>query len=671
MIYFKYPAVLWALFLIIIPLIIHLINLHRHKILYFSNTQLLKRVEKESRKNRKLNQILLLTVRMLTIALLVVAFAVPQTKDDGESGDITNNYITFFIDNSLSMQAENAHGNLLEQTKLQINQYILKLPETAQLRLITHQGVVAEQIYPQLVPNVLNKITYSATTISPQGLLQLLNKQSYDAERQNMIFSDLQSNYWETFFELADTTLKVMYVQIKPESPENTAIDTVWFDTPFHNAEQEHVINIKLTNYGLNNRSGIPVKLVLNDTVFSIVTVDLGAGESKTLQLSYTSQNIGWVTGHIEIDDMPIVFDNQYFFSYFVTDRRNVLMAGSENDYTSLLDLYEVAKYIDYTVAAGNRITPALLDKASCVIVKNEEQLSTTIVEQLLGKAETGASIAFIMSEKTVAAAEQIITQKLGFPNLTNAVRKQYNITGINLQHFLFRNSITSVNKETRMPTVEYIRQFSSAIPYSNRIIVADTGEPLLVSKAYGKGQVFIFTSDITLNSDFNRHPVFVPLFINMVQFAGNSLDPVFTITANSCLDLPVIGHQTSELAFGFRQMQVPHLYNSELAKEIIPRISQNGIATQICLHNQVQNSGIWHLKNQDQTLIYIAFNYSRNESSCNYITENMYKNILMSDNNIIHDNNKSDTLPFAVWKIAVAAVLLLLLFETYLMSKR
>jgi len=42
------PAFLWALSAIIIPIIIHLINLRKHKVVYFSNTIFLENIKKDS-----------------------------------------------------------------------------------------------------------------------------------------------------------------------------------------------------------------------------------------------------------------------------------------------------------------------------------------------------------------------------------------------------------------------------------------------------------------------------------------------------------------------------------------------------------------------------------------------------------------------------------------------
>ena len=47
---FQYPQFLWALSLVIIPILIHLFNLQRYKTLYFSDLTLLKSIQIVSKK---------------------------------------------------------------------------------------------------------------------------------------------------------------------------------------------------------------------------------------------------------------------------------------------------------------------------------------------------------------------------------------------------------------------------------------------------------------------------------------------------------------------------------------------------------------------------------------------------------------------------------------------
>ena len=63
---FLYPNMLYALFALIIPVVIHLFNFRKHKTVYFSNTSVLKTIEQENTKTKKLKHLLVLMARIST-----------------------------------------------------------------------------------------------------------------------------------------------------------------------------------------------------------------------------------------------------------------------------------------------------------------------------------------------------------------------------------------------------------------------------------------------------------------------------------------------------------------------------------------------------------------------------------------------------------------------------
>ena len=74
---FKHPELLWALFLLIIPIFIHLFQLRKFKKTPFTNVKFLQKVVSESRRSNTLKKWLLLVTRMLLFTALILAFAQP------------------------------------------------------------------------------------------------------------------------------------------------------------------------------------------------------------------------------------------------------------------------------------------------------------------------------------------------------------------------------------------------------------------------------------------------------------------------------------------------------------------------------------------------------------------------------------------------------------------
>jgi hypothetical protein len=662
MIQFLNPSILWALWLMAIPLIIHLINLHRHKVIYFSQTSFLKKVEKESRRTRKLNNLILLILRMLAIGFLVLAFAQPKIVDEDEAGQVPSSAVVIFIDNSLSMQAENRNGNLLEQAKQYAIQRISTFPETTPVKVLSHNGLVADKINPKLVQGVMKSISYSATAVSSQSLLQLLSLTENIGQSQIWLISDMQENYWRTFFEMADTSLYLIPVQIDSDEPENVVVDTVWFDSPYRNAGIEQNLRVRITNRGKKFRSNIPLRLYLNDTLTSVQSIDLEVNETKNLSFVFSLSNLGWIQGRVEIDDYPIVFDNAYFFTYYVHPKRHVLLVGDEDYFASLTRLYTVSEHIQPHVIQPGYINPGMIDSASCVIVRNPEKLSAGISELLFQKVGAGSNLVLLLNETTSLETENRFLQQYSISPLGKTAKSDATVNDINLRHYIFNRSVLSIDKDTKMPRVESIRRFQNPFPQSNVLMATDLKDAVVVAKNQGKGTVFVATTEMVKNPEFSKHPIFVPLFINMVQFSGGALEPIYTLDNNLCFDVAVGEWNANDLP----KLTLP-LENIE----IIPRFQTSNLNLRVCLHNQANHSGIWILNSGNRHVANIALNHNRKESIPEYLSEdNQVKGLRnFSKTDKPFERGHEDSF-FAFWQLLVALALACFVAELFLLRK-
>ena len=74
---FKNPEILYALFLLLIPILIHLFQLRRFKKTPFTNVVFLQNVIQNTRKSSSIKKWLILAIRLIALACLVIAFAQP------------------------------------------------------------------------------------------------------------------------------------------------------------------------------------------------------------------------------------------------------------------------------------------------------------------------------------------------------------------------------------------------------------------------------------------------------------------------------------------------------------------------------------------------------------------------------------------------------------------
>jgi len=114
---FKYPEILYALLLLIIPIIVHLFQLQRFVKVPFTNLQFLKKIALQTRKSSQLKKWLILATRMLALTCLILAFSQPYFSKHTTQQNFST---AIFLDNSFSMQAKGDQGELLKSVAQKI-----------------------------------------------------------------------------------------------------------------------------------------------------------------------------------------------------------------------------------------------------------------------------------------------------------------------------------------------------------------------------------------------------------------------------------------------------------------------------------------------------------------------------------------------------------------------
>ena len=114
---FQNPQLLYALFALAIPVIIHFFNLRKRTTIRFSNIKFIKNVNKIEGFRNKIKNLLILLCRIFALLLLIISFCKPYIPDNSNN-KYNNSDIVIYIDNSLSMNALNENGySLLEVAK--------------------------------------------------------------------------------------------------------------------------------------------------------------------------------------------------------------------------------------------------------------------------------------------------------------------------------------------------------------------------------------------------------------------------------------------------------------------------------------------------------------------------------------------------------------------------
>ena len=133
---FKNPEILYALFLLLVPILIHLFQLRRFKKTPFTNVVFLQKVIQNTRKSSSIKKWLILAIRLIALACLVIAFAQPYFPASSRATKPKETIV--FVDNSYSMQATGKKGNLLTEASQDL---LSHLPDDQLVTLVTWDEV--------------------------------------------------------------------------------------------------------------------------------------------------------------------------------------------------------------------------------------------------------------------------------------------------------------------------------------------------------------------------------------------------------------------------------------------------------------------------------------------------------------------------------------------------
>jgi hypothetical protein len=338
--HFLYPAFLFALLTLAIPVLVHLFNFRRYKKVLFSNVQFLKEVQEQQASRRNLKERLILTARLLALLFLVLAFARPyiSKKDDANTGK--QQVVSIFVDNSYSMQTLNREGSLLDEAKQRAKQIASAYSINDRFQLLTqdfegkHQRLLNRDEFSDAVDAV--KISPQSKTIGQITARQqsLLNMQA-GAVKSSYIISDFQKNIAGKLADKVNDNIPVNLVQLKASTLPNVAVDSVGLLNATHRPGESEKLIVKLRNYADKPAEQIPLKLIINGVQKAIGSFTVNARSAQTDTLIFSGLQAGWQRGEIQLQDNPIKFDNSFYFSFNVNKQLPILLIddGIPNKY--------------------------------------------------------------------------------------------------------------------------------------------------------------------------------------------------------------------------------------------------------------------------------------------------------------------------------------------------
>ncbi|SHH57105.1 BatA domain-containing protein [Winogradskyella jejuensis] len=635
---FKHPELLWALLVLLIPIIIHLFQLRRFQKVAFTNVKFLKKVKLQTRKSSQIKKWLTLLTRMLLLACLVFAFAQPFTTNSDTFN--AKNETVIYLDNSFSMQAKGNNGSLLNAS---IQDILRSYSEDEELTIFTNDDTYRNTTV-KAIANDLIGLQYSANQLSYKSAY-LKGKQYFSKDASSLknliLVSDFQQKDEPLEFD-RDSTVALRLVKPKAVYSNNISVDSIYI-SKYNNSNIE--IGVDLSHKG-DPIKNVSVSLHNNEELVAKTSVDI----NEEAQTAFTIPNNTEFNGVVSIEDASLQYDNKFYFNINTSDKIKVLSINEASD-EFLKKLYTDDEFV-YTAFDYKSIDYSKIETQNLIVLNELKTIPNALITALKAFKDDGGSIVIITSDNLSLNTYNQLLTVVSLPVLTKENDNKKQITSINYDHPILSDAFYNRVSNFQYPKVNTSYSLSSN---TNAVYKYDDNTPFLV----GNNKSFLFTAPInTENSNFKKSPLIVPVLYNIGMQSLEIPKLYYTIGTDNTIDINVQLSQDEILSL------------EKNGDKIIPLQQTYSKKVSIFTNEFPKDSGILNVKNSTETLKKLSFNHARTESNL------VYYNLIKNNNYSIDtsltsaiETIKSNASINALWKWFVIFALVFLIIEMLILK--
>jgi hypothetical protein len=627
---FKNPIILYGLFFLIVPIIVHLFQLRKFNKVSFTNVAFLKPLITQTRKSRQLKKWLTLLARCAAITCLVMAFAQPFLP--GSKTATQEKQTAIYLDNSYSMELKGKNGALYKNATSQL---LEKLPADKVFTLFTNDKVFAntnrQQVTNELLSNNYSNEALSFDQVQLKASSLLQNK---NAAKEMIFISDFQNSTGKQF-PAPLPNVKRELVKLEPQEINNIAVDTVFIESQSGN-------NLKLqVGLSANYKVVQPVTLSFeNNTILLAKTSVLLENQVGTATFEIETDEP--IEGRIYLDDNGISMDNELFISTGRKEKIKVLSINGAD--SSFLDRLYKGELFEYISLAERDVNYNLIKNQNIVIINEMTDIPASLSEELNRLTSNGGYMVVIPSQKSSGY------QNIGLNGLEyNDFSKK--ITEINFNHPLFKGVFNKQVSNFQYPNVTSVLKTTNAI---DPILKYDDGSSFL----YKDNTTYFFTTSLNLeNTNFQNSPLIVPVFYNM---------------AVNALPIPQLYYELGDsnaIAVNTSLNQDDILSLSNDSSEVIPRQQAFDSYVLITAGKELSIAGNYKVKIKEQKISMLSFNAKRQENKLTYYSNaDLGNNLSASIDDLLYKLSQEENI-LSLWKYFVMGALFFLICELLILK--
>lgn len=612
---FVYPSFLWALLTLLIPVLIHLFNFRRYKKVYFTNVKFLKEIQLESKSRSRLREILILASRVLALACLVLAFCQPLLPSGTTHTPPGAQAVSIYIDNSFSMQNVNAQGPLLEVAKSRAKELVQAFGSTDRFQVLTndfegrHQRLTTRDNALTLIDEIKASPTSRLLSDVIARQREFLKNCAQPGKRL-FVFSDAQRSTFDVEHLSSDTLIRATLIPLKANKINNVYVDTCWFETPLQQKGFIQRLHAVVVNNGDARLESGSARLFLNSQQKAIASFSLDAQEKSEVVFTFECREEGLNYGSVRIEDYPITFDDELFFSFNskINLRVTLINGQDQQENNPLTALFRGDSLFSFTAYPAQSIDYNVFKSSNVIVLNQLHELSSGLLAELVKFTAQDGALVIIPPLQADLPSYTAGLAALQLPALEALDSSAVKMERIDMDRGFYQGVFEKTNERMNVPLVNkhYALKKGGRSLFS-ALLTLQNGDVWLGVNKLNNSAVYLFTSPLSENAtNFYRHALFVPTFY---QVAFGSVKPG-ALFYNSGEQVTIQLKNTFSAAD-----QPPHIRKLDASVDVIPEVRVINNSLLLYTRGQVTAPGFYLLERGTDTLMPLAFNFPRRES--------------------------------------------------------
>jgi len=559
---FLNPLLLFGVLAVASPIIIHLLARKQIKKVVWAAMRFLQASVARNQRMMELEDLILLILRCVLLALIALALARPSFRKGG-FGSVaagTSSSAVILLDNSASMSQTDGAVSAFQRGQKAAEEVLDALPSGSAAAVWLVSDLVNQAIpEPSRDFSLARKVVRQAqrtdrgTEIQPaiREAIDILKRQKTPG-KEIFLITDGQAAGWKQISEtraMLDSVkgeVRTHLLLVGQGESRNLGVTGLHLASALAPVNEPLRFEVEVSNFGVEEAKNVPVSLGIDaeppgdeQTLESIP-----AGQSKRISLFIRFRDAGFhsVTARIQADRNPA--DDQRVLAVRATGEVNVLVVdgdpGAEPRDSSAFYLRNAlapvpAELRDKYFIKPKTVSPAEFESAKlsdydAVFLVNVAQFSDAAVEALAKYVKAGGGLIVFPGSMTnaqfynqkLAAERALLPATFGAPKGNADQQEQF----FHLQSKGYEHPIVDIWKDTAagtLGTAHFYRALTLAPAKKSDVpgdagppaivLTYDDGQPAVMERTWGFGRVVQFSS--TANAAWNDlcvRPVYVPL---------------------------------------------------------------------------------------------------------------------------------------------------------------